>query len=106
MINPRTKSSTKYALTIYTNMDFDDKDRSFVENIGFTGLTKWGAKWSSLKNLRGTKWATLRGNIRGQWICNCASGFKASVVFKTKTRGNMIEWYNTGVRYEQGSGIL
>ena len=31
---------------------------------------------------------------------------KASIVFKTKTQGNRIEWYETGVRYEPGSGVL
>lgn len=112
MLNPRTKSSTKFALCVYTNMDFDDKDRDYQENIGSSGITKWSdgnmgrTLWSTFANPTGTKWATLKGTIRSQWICNCASGFKASVVFKTKTRGNLIEWYNTGVIYEQGNGIL
>lgn len=107
LINPRTKSSTKYALVVYTNMDFDSKDKAYAENIGAVGMTKWDkAVWSSLKAPTGTKWATLKGKIRSQWIGNSATGFKASVVFKTKTRGNLIEWYDTGFRYEQGSSIL
>ena len=70
-------------------------------------MTKWNeAKWSSLANPTGTKWATLRGKVRSQWIANSATGFKASIVFKTKTRGNLIEWYDTGIRYERGSGIV
>ena len=107
MINPRTKSSTKYALVVYANVDFDDKDKAYAENIGYSGMTKWNAAaWSSLDNPIGTKWATLKGKIRSQWIGCSATGFKISLVFQTKTRGNLIEWYDTGFRYESGSGIL
>ncbi len=107
LLNPRTKSSTKYALVIYTNMDFADRNKSYVENIGSSGLTKWDrTPWSCLTSPTGSKWATLKGTIRSQWIAASATGFKASIVFKTKTRGNLIEWYDTGIRYENGSGIL
>ncbi len=107
LLNPRTKSSTKYALVIYTNMDFATQNRSYVENIGSYGITKWStAKWSHPSAPTGTKWSTLKGSIRSQWIANSATGFKASIVFKTKTRGNLIEWFDTGVRYENGSGIF
>ena len=111
MINPRTKSSTRFALNIYVNTDFDDSEQGYQENIGNTGLTKWAGggvstKWSSLGMPKGTKWATLKGAVYNRWICCSASGFKCSVVFKTKTRGNLIEWHNTGIRYEQGGGIL
>ena len=111
LINPRTKSSTKFALCVYTDMDFADREYDYTESIGHTASSVWGTgnhgmQWSSLQHPSGAKWATLKGSIRSQWICNSASGFKASVVFKTKTRGNLIEWYNTGIIYEQGSGIL
>ncbi len=107
LLNPRTKSSTRYALVIYTNMDFEERKASFAENLGNTGITKWNeASWSCLKNPIGTKWQTLKGTIRSQWIANSATGFKASIVFKTKTRGNLIEWFDTGVRYEQAAGVL
>lgn len=107
MLNPRTKSSTRYALVVYTNTDFDDRERAYAENIGSDGMTKWNAApWSSLANPVGTKWATLKGRIRSQWIGNAATGFRFSLVFQTKTRGNLIEWYDTGFRYEQGGGIL
>ncbi|MBE6445637.1 MAG: hypothetical protein E7019_06305 [Alphaproteobacteria bacterium] len=107
LINPRTKSSTKYALVVYTNMDFEERKVSYAETIGSGGITKWeNAGWSCLKRPIGTKWATLKGKIRNQWIGNSATGFKASVVFKTKTKGNIIEWFDTGFRYEQGSNIL
>lgn len=107
LLNPRTKASAKYALVIYTNMDFDSTDKDYAENIGHNGMTKWNsAKWSCLANQIGTRWATFKGSIRSQWIANSAVGFKASIVFKTKTRGNLIEWFDTGVRYENGSGLL
>ena len=106
-LNPRTKSSTRYALVIYTDIDFEERKSPFVENIGSTGITKWNeAVWSCLNNPIGTKWQTLKGTSRSQWIANSATGFKAGIVFKTKTRGNLIEWFDTGVRYECGSGIL
>ena len=107
LLNPRTKSSSKFALVIYTNTDFDEQEKSYAENVGISGVTKWDeSKWSCLKNPIGTKWQTLRGKIRSQWIANSATGFKASIVFKTKTRGNLIEWYDTGIRYETAGGIL
>ena len=107
LLNPRTKSSTRYALAIYTNMDFEERTVQYAENIGQSGVTKWNeARWSTLARPIGTKWQTLRGKVRSQWIANSATGFKASIVFKTKTRGNLIEWYDTGVRYETGNGII
>ena len=107
LLNPRTKSSTKYALVIYTNMDFADEKKDYAENISHNSISKWNnVKWSSLSNPIGTRWATLKGTIRSQWIANSATGFKASIVFKTKTRGNLIEWFDTGVRYENGNGLL
>ena len=106
LLNPRTKSSTKFALVIYANMDFNNQDKAYAENIGYSGQSKWNqVKWSSLSAPSGTRWATLTGSIRSQWIAVSATGFKASIVFKTKTKGNLIEWFDTGVRYENGSGL-
>ena len=107
MLNPRTKSSAVFSLNIYANMDFDDSEREYSENMGNHNGTKWNqSKWSSLEHQIGTKWSTLKGITHSQWIANSATGFKASVVFKTKTKGNLIEWYNTGFRFEQGAGIV
>lgn len=108
LLNPRTKSSTRYQLTIYTNMDFEEQKKKYYSNIGTIGQTRWNkAKWSSSANPIGTKWSTLKTtNIRSQWIATNATGFKASIVFKTKTKGNVIEWYDTGIRYEVGTGII
>lgn len=107
LLNPRTKSTTPYALVVYTNTDFDTQDQVGGENIGTAGTALWNAlSWSSFKSPSGTKWATLQGSIRSQWIGNNATGFKVSLVFKTQTRGTMIEWYETGLRYETGTGII
>ena len=107
MLNPRIKSSTAFVLNIYTNMDFDDGEREYSENIGGANGSKWNeSKWSCLAEPNGTKWSTFHGINRGRWIGNNATGFKASLVFKTKTKGNLIEWYNTGFRFEQGGGIV
>lgn len=108
LLNPRTRSSTQYSLTIYTNMDFEDRNVNYYSNIGTIGQTKWNtAKWSSSANPIGTKWSTLKTTkIRSQWIANSSTGFKCSVVFKTKTKGNVIEWYDTGIRFETGTGIM
>ena len=108
LLNPRTRASTQFSLVIYTNVDFDDRNVNYYSNIGTIGQTKWNsAKWSSSANPIGTKWSTLKtSKIRSQWIANNATGFKISIVFKTKTKGNAIEWFDTGVRYEVGSGIM
>lgn len=108
LLNPKTRSSTNYQLTIYTNMDFEDRNVNYFSNIGTVGQTKWDeAKWSSSSNPIGTKWSTLKTTkIRSQWIANSSTGFKASVVFKTKTKGNVIEWYDTGIRFQTGTGIM
>ena len=106
MLNPRVKSNADFALNIYTNMDFDDQDKEYAESIGGVGGSKWNfSKWSCLEQPIGTKWGTLKTKIQSQWIGNNAVGFKASVVFRTKTNGTAIEWYNTGLRFEQGEGV-
>ncbi len=107
LINPRTKSSSPYALVTYWNTDYGSVARQNLLSVGVPGTSIWNkVKWSSSKHKSGTFWATLKGKIRSQWIgCN-ATGFKFSLVFKTKTKGTLIEWYETGVRYEEGTGIL
>lgn len=107
LMNPRTKSSLPYALTVYWNTDYQSVERKNALSVGDQKTVLWNqVKWSSLKDKSGTLWATLKGRIRSQWIgCN-ATGFKLSLVFKTKTKGTLIDWYETGVRYEQGTGIL
>ncbi|MBR1840881.1 MAG: hypothetical protein IJ778_01995 [Alphaproteobacteria bacterium] len=108
LLNPRVKSSSRFSLVIYTNMDMEKRDIDYTESIGTTGNTKWNiAKWSSYMQPSGAKWENSGSTaIRSQWIANSSTGYKASIVFKTKTKGNMIEWYETGIRYETGSGVL
>ncbi|MBR2136664.1 MAG: hypothetical protein IJ852_01735 [Alphaproteobacteria bacterium] len=108
LLNPRTKSSSAYALVIYTNMDMEKRNIDYEESIGHSGTTKWNeAKWSNTLSPIGTKWGVINEtDIQSQWIANSSTGYKASIVFKTKTKGNLIEWYETGVRYEVGSGVL
>lgn len=108
LLNPRTKSSTGYSLVIYTNMDMESRKIDYQENLSSSGLHKWNeTKWSSSFNPLGIKWGAADStSIRSQWIANSATGYKAGIVFKTKTKGNLIEWFETGIRYEVGSGVL
>ena len=108
LLNPRTRSSAQYALVIYTNMDLESRNIDYEENIGSTGVTRWNiAKWSNLISPSSAKWGTSNSSIiRSQWIANSSTGYKAGIVFKTKTCGNMIEWFETGIRYEAGNGVL
>lgn len=108
LLNPRTKSSAPYNLVIYTNMDMDEQNIEYVENIGSSGGGKWNTmKWASSSAATGSYWGNSgRTQLRSQWIANSATGYKASVVFKTKTKGNQIEWYETNILYEVGNGVL
>lgn len=111
LINPRTKCSTKYQLVIYTNTDFKSRNVNYVTSIGTVGGSLWKvAKWSNVSagDDTGYKWgnnysATM---LNSQWVANSAIGTNISLVFKTKTSGNKIEWYDTVIRYEPGNGIL
>ena len=93
---------------IHTNMDMETRNIGYKENLSVSGLHKWNkTKWSVSSNPSGIKWSAAEStSIRSQWIANSATGYKASIVFKTKTKGNLIEWYETGIRYEVGNGVL
>lgn len=107
MLNPRTKAISKYTLVIYTNMDFVEGKQDYITDIGREEGSKWNnCRWSSPIKSSKTYWATAQTRIFSQWIANSATGFKASIVFKTKTSGNQIEWFDTSVRYENGKGLL
>ena len=108
LINPRTKAAGNYALVIYTNMDMEKRKFDSQESMSSSGVTKWNAvKWSSSANPIGTKWSSSSSNsLYGQWIANSSTGYKASIVFKTKTKGNLIEWYDTCLRFSIGNGVL
>ncbi|MBQ8676867.1 MAG: hypothetical protein IJ529_00160 [Alphaproteobacteria bacterium] len=107
LLNPRTSSSTKYALRISTDMDFRQSQSGYLFNIGFSSTTPWNkVRWAPRSDSGQTKWQTFKGTIRSSWLANSATGYKAGIVFQTETRGNLIEWYDTGVRYERATGIM
>lgn len=108
LLNPRTSSSAPYKLAIYTNTDYRDSKVSYVNNIGYSNGTKWNSKpWSASWDLKGVFWSSnLANKINSQWIMNSADGVKISVVMKTSTKGILIDWFETGIRYEIGSGII
>jgi hypothetical protein len=107
LLNPRTASSSPYELTIYTDVDYRNRNLQYTENIGYVGGTLWNTTpWSTAQN-QISFWATDRvSEVQSQWIMNSAVGVKASVVFKTKTKGVLIDWFETGIRFEVGSGIV
>lgn len=107
LLNPRTASSSSYELTIYTDVDYRNRNLQYTENIGYVGGTLWDVTpWSTAQN-QISFWATDRvSEVQSQWIMNSAVGVKASVVFKTKTKGVLIDWFETGIRFETGSGIV
>ncbi len=108
LLNPRTKSVSPYNLVIYTNMDMERQDFASEESIGYSGQTLWNTvKWSATNISIGTIWGNSeKSALRSQWIANSATGYKVGLVFKTKTSGNAIEWYETALRYQTGNGVL
>lgn len=110
LINPRTRCSTSYNLTIYTNVDFQESNVNYATNIGELGESLWNQSyWSNIAEFidKDYKWQTSDATkVNSQWVMHSAVGTSVSVVFKTKTRGNKIEWYDTEIRYETGSGII
>lgn len=108
LINPRTASSAPYNLAIYTNVDYQQRNVSYAVTIGFANGTKWNSKlWSHTLHSNTTMWNISKTEqMNSQWIMNSSVGVKASIVFKTKTKGILIDWYDTGLRYEIGTGIV
>lgn len=107
LLNPRTASSSPYELTIYTDVDYKERNLDYADNIGYYAGARWNVSMWATEQNQITFWATDRvAEIQSQWILNSAVGVKASVVFKTKTNGILIDWFETGIRYEAGSGII
>ena len=108
LLNPRTRSGSGFALVIYTNADMESRRIDYEESIGSSGISKWNkVKWSNLISPSGALWGMSGSHvIRSQWIANSSTGYKISLVFKTNTRGNAIEWYETGIRFQIGTGVL
>ncbi|MBQ7660166.1 MAG: hypothetical protein IJS26_05490 [Alphaproteobacteria bacterium] len=108
LLNPRTASSAPYSLLVYVNMDYRERKEKFFTSVGYSNGTKWNTRqWAASWDLKGVYWSADKANdINSGWIMHSAAGVKASVVFKTKTRGLLVGWYETGIRYEQGTGIV
>jgi hypothetical protein len=88
-------------------MDYKNRNLNYENSIGYMGGTMWDvSQWATAEN-QITFWATdAVSEIQSQWIMNSAVGVKASVVFKTKTKGVLIDWFETGIRFEVGTGIV
>ena len=102
LLNPRTKSTAPFELSCYVDMDYRKRNLTYINNIGLTAGSLWDVSpWDT------SYWAVdSADDVNSQWIMCSGAGFKASIVFKTKTRGILIDWFDTGIRYEQGSGIM
>lgn len=104
LLRPKIRSSQDFKLMIWTNMDFENQEKDFY--VIFGTKQNSGGKWNVAKWNEANWYSLKTRKMQGQWLSNSAIGFKASIVFKTKTKGNLIEWYETGLRVETGTGIL
>lgn len=107
LLNPCVKSSRPFALKIYTNTDFDTRQKPYQTIIGEGGNSHWNEmKWSTLKPVLSAegssfaKWARLAGIHRANWISNLASGVYFSLVLETKTKGISVDFFSTAVKWE------
>lgn len=108
LLNPRTAASTPYTLGIYTNADYSQARQKYYANVGHVSGSEWGqVYWSYEGETDGTTWvADSTSKINSQWISNSCAGVNISVVFTTKTKGIIIDWFDTGIRYQIGTGII
>lgn len=102
LINPRTSASAPFQLTTYVDTDYKKRDLKYTNNIGLSQGSMWDVSpWNT------SNWAVdTAQDINSQWIMCSGVGFKIGIVFKTKTRGILVDWYDTGLRYDVGTGIL
>lgn len=102
LLNPRTSSTAPFALTVYPDVDYRKRNLAYINNIGLSVGSKWDVSpWNT------SNWAIdTADEVNSQWIMTSATGFKVSVVFKTKTRGIIVDWYDTGIRFQSGTGIM
>lgn len=102
LLNPRTSSTAPFALTVYPDVDYRKRKLAYINNIGLSVGSKWDVSpWNT------SNWAIdTADEVNSQWIMTSATGFKVSVVFKTKTRGIVVDWYDTGIRFQSGTGIM
>lgn len=102
LINPRTSASSAFQLTTYVDTDYKKRNLSYTNTIGLNEGNMWDVSpWNT------TYWSVdSTDKINSQWIMCSGVGFKFSIVFKTKTRGILVDWYDTGIRYDVGTGIM
>lgn len=102
LINPRTSASAPFPLTVYVDTDFKKRNLQYTNTIGIAGGSMWDVSpWNT------SSWAVdTASDINSQWIMCSGVGNKISIVFKTKTRGLLVDWYDTGVRFDVGTGIM
>jgi hypothetical protein len=102
LMNPRTSASAPFQLTCYVDTDYKKRELKYTNNIGISQGSLWDVSpWNT------SNWAVdTAQDINSQWIMCSGVGFKVSVVFKTKTRGILVDWYDTGLRYDVGTGIM
>lgn len=102
LINPRTSSSAPFALTCYVDTDYKKRNLNYVNNIDFAFGSKWDvAQWNT------ATWSINSADeINSQWFMCSGAGNKVGVVFKTQTTGIVIDWYETGIRFQAGTGIM
>ena len=83
-------------------MLFRSRELSYTNNIGINTGSPWDTSpWNT------SNWAVdTASDINSQWLMCSGVGFKVSVVFKTQTRGILVDWYDTGVRFDVGTGIV
>ena len=108
LLNPRTAASTPYTLGIYTNADYFKRGVKYYSNIGHVSGSEWDqVYWSYEGKTEGTEWvADSTSKINSQWLSNSCTGVNISVVFNTKTKGIIIDWYDTGIKYQVGTGLI
>ena len=102
LLNPRTSASAPFQLTCYVDTDYKKRELTYTNNIGINNGSLWDVSpWNT------SNWAVNTANdINSQWLMCSGVGFKIGIVFKTKTRGILVDWYDTGVRFDVGSGIV
>lgn len=108
LLNPRTSASTPYTLGIYANADYSRRQLKYYTNVGHVSGSEWDeVYWASPDDDDSTAWvADSTSKVNSQWISSSCAGVSISVVFNTKTKGIIIDWYETGIKYQAGTGII
>ncbi len=102
LINPRLSTSSSFDLTVYVDTDYKKRNLSYVNNIPVPEGSLWNTSYWNV-----TYWTNdATEEIQSQWIMCSGVGFMISVVFKTTTSGVLIDWFDTSLRYEVGTGIM